>query len=81
MPSLQIRNLPDDLYQTLAFRAEQSHRSLAQEALMVLSSAVTGATAGHREKVLEKIRRDIAATGVRTLSFMPERLLREDRER
>ena len=30
MPSLQIRDLPDDVYQALAFRAQQEHRSLAQ---------------------------------------------------
>jgi DNA-binding transcriptional LysR family regulator len=37
MPSLQIRNVPDDVYQALAFRAERAQRSLAQQALVELS--------------------------------------------
>ena len=36
MPSLQIRDLPDDVYQSLAFRAEREHRSLAQQAVVEL---------------------------------------------
>jgi plasmid stability protein len=36
MPSLQIRDLPDDLYQALSFRARQQHRSLAQQAVVEL---------------------------------------------
>ncbi|HRF12759.1 MAG: hypothetical protein ABTS16_22060 [Candidatus Accumulibacter phosphatis] len=81
MPSLQIRNLPDDLYQALAFRAEQSHRSLAQEALIALRRATESTDSGRRQQILEKISLDIATTGIRTLSFPPERLLREDRDR
>jgi plasmid stability protein len=81
MPSLQIRNLPDDLYQTLAFRAEQSHRSLAQEALIALRRATGSTGSRRREEILEKIRLDIATTGIRTLSLPPERLIREDRDR
>ena len=81
MPSLQIRNLPADLYQRLTFRAEQSHRSLAQEALIALRSAMESTGVGRREQILEKITLDIAATGIQTLSTPPEQLLREDRDR
>jgi len=34
MPSLRIRELPDDIYQLLSLRAQQEHRSLAQQALV-----------------------------------------------
>ena len=81
MPSLQIRNLPDDLYQALTFRAEQAHRSLAQEALITLRGAMESTGAERREQMLNNISRDIAATGTRALSSPPERLLREDRDR
>ncbi|MDT8321009.1 MAG: hypothetical protein RQ826_10840 [Xanthomonadales bacterium] len=81
MPSLQIRNLPDDLYQTLTFRAEQAHRSLAQQALIELRRATGGANAGQRERILETISQDIAGMGTRTLHAPPEALLREDRDR
>jgi plasmid stability protein len=36
MPSLQIRDLPDDVYQALAFCAQQEHRSLALQAVAEL---------------------------------------------
>lgn len=81
MPSLQIRNLPDDLYQTLSFRAEQAHRSLAQQALIELRRATGSANAAERERILETISQDIADLGTRTPHAPPERLLREDRDR
>lgn len=81
MPSLQIRNLPDDLYQTLTFRAEQAHRSLAQQALIELLRATGSANAGQRERILDAISQDIAGLGTRTPHVPPERLLREDRDR
>ena len=81
MSSLQIRNLPDDLYQTLTFRAEQAHRSLAQQALIELRRATGSANAGQRERILEAISQDIAGIGAGKLHAPPERLLREDRDR
>ena len=81
MPSLQIRNLPDDLYETLSFRAEQAHRSLAQQALIELRRATGSAIVRQREGILERISRDIADRGARNLSARPEKLIREDRER
>jgi plasmid stability protein len=81
MPSLQIRNLPDDLYQTLTFRAEQAHRSLAQQALIELLRATGSANAGQRERILDAISQDIAGLGTRTPHVPPETLLREDRDR
>ena len=81
MPSLQIRNLPDDLYQTLTLRAEQAHRSLAQQALIELRRATGRENYGQRERILETISRDIAGLGTRTPHAPPEMLLREDRDR
>lgn len=81
MPSLQIRNLPDDLYQTLSFRAEQAHRSLAQQALIELRRATESPTIRQRERILETISQNIADLGTRVLSAPPEKLIREDRER
>lgn len=36
MPSLQIRNLPGDVYEALRLRAAREHRSLAQQAIVEL---------------------------------------------
>ncbi len=81
MPSLQIRNLPDDLYQTLSFRAEQAHRSLAQQALIELRNVTGSAIIRPRARILETISQDIAELGARTPSAPPEKLIREDRKR
>ena len=81
MPSLQIRNLPDDLYQTLTFRAEQAHRSLAQQALIELLSATGRGNTGRRERILETISQEMAGLGTRPTLTPPEKLIREDRER
>jgi hypothetical protein len=81
MPSLQIRKLPDDLYQTLTFRAEQAHRSLAQQALIELRIATGGTNTGRRAQILETISQDIVDRGTHPPPVAPEKLIREDRER
>ena len=36
MPSLQIRDVPEELYEALSLRARAEHRSLAQQAIVEL---------------------------------------------
>lgn len=80
MPSLQIRDLPDDLYQALAFRARQEHRSLAQQAVVELRR-IPALTAGERRRaVIAHIRASLQQREA-PLKPSPEELLREDRER
>ena len=82
MPSLQIRNLPDDVYQSLAFRAEQEHRSLAQQAIVELRKTTTETVRGQRRKqVLEDLKRAIKEQNHLRLSAPPEDLIRDDRDR
>jgi plasmid stability protein len=81
MPSLQIRDLPDDLYQRLCLRAQRAHRSLAQQALNDLCSATGRGSAEARRALLERIATD-AANGPQTPAITPpEQLIRDDRER
>lgn len=40
MPALQVRDLPQDLYERLKERAELEHRSLAQETIVAIESYV-----------------------------------------
>jgi len=78
MPSLQIRDLPDDVYEALAYRAERAGRSLAQQALVELRAhRPTGA--GERVALLERIGQRVgpAVAGLPT----PEDLVRKDRAR
>jgi plasmid stability protein len=43
MATLNIKNLPDDLYASLQARAKREHRSVAQEVTHLLSLAVGAA--------------------------------------
>jgi plasmid stability protein len=40
MATLNVKNLPDPLYEKLKRRAEQQHRSVAQEVTVILEAAL-----------------------------------------
>ena len=40
MPLLQVRDVPEELYQKLAQVAESEHRSIAQETIVLLKKAL-----------------------------------------
>jgi len=80
MASLQIRNLPDDVYEALALRAERANRSLAQQALVELRGDAKADPASRRRAVLDLIRRELG-NGSKRLRPSPESLVRADRER
>jgi plasmid stability protein len=82
MPSLQIRNLPDDVYQFLAFRAKQEHRSLAQQAIVELRKATEDSMPlQHRKQLLRDIKQSLEKDKTQPLSARPEDLIRQDRDR
>lgn len=80
MPSLQIRDLPDDVYQALAFRAEREHRSLAQQAIVDLRRIAEVAARDRRRRIIGQIRERLPER-TRRLEPPPEVLVREDRDR
>jgi len=80
MPTLQIRNLPDDIYQALAVRAERAQRSLAQQALVELRAATATQTRSRRRDVLEAIKHSMQCER-EAITPLPEELIRDDRER
>ncbi len=81
MPSLQIRNLPDDIYEALRVRAAREHRSVAQQAIMELRKMPEVERRDRRQAVLERARKRLQEEGPRSLPVSPEELVREDRER
>ncbi len=81
LPSLQIRELPEDLYQALSLRAQEQGRSLAQQALYELRRLPELTAAARRRATLAKIRERVAREGTRDLKPTPEELIREDRNR
>ncbi len=81
MPSLQVRELPEDLYYRLQARAEAEHRSLAQETIVLLRTAlgVPESRKAERQAILRRARD-------RKLNFpadvpSPAEVVREDRQR
>ena len=80
MPSLQIRDLPEDIYESLSFRAASEHRSLRQQALADLAQAVKSRQTDTRKELLASIRQDIS-NKAQAEELLPEGLIREDRSR
>lgn len=81
MPTLQVRDLPEDVYRRLLDRAEAEHRSLAQETIVILRQALTNQQTPRirRKRVLDSLQTLQIGS---TFSFPnPEDLIREDRDR
>jgi plasmid stability protein len=57
MPSLQIRDLPEDVYRALAMRAEREGRSLAQQALHELRKMPELEARERRRGLIDTLRR------------------------
>jgi plasmid stability protein len=81
MASLQIRDLPDDVYEALAFRAQAEHRSLAQQAIVELRRIPELTARERRLEILRELKKRIETEPPSRLSRPPEDLIREDRER
>ncbi len=79
MPSLQIRELPLDLYEILSHRANREGRSLAQQAIADLRKVPEFEARQRRMETIERLR---SRLGQRTEPLTPpELLIREDRDR
>lgn len=80
MPTLQVRDLPEEIYSQLSYLAEKEHRSLTQEAIVLLKEGIE-AKIGNRE------RRRKALEAMKSLEISgrdlpdPVSLIREDRDR
>lgn len=57
MPALQIRDLPDDLYERLKRLSEQEHRSLSGQATVLLEEALSNENQDRdrRSEIIEAI--------------------------
>ncbi len=83
MPSLQVRELPVNIYQRLQKRAKAEHRSLAQEAVVTLARGMETAVShkNRRRKLLRTIAEQTCFLGEKRVSVDPVQLVRQDRER
>ncbi len=80
MPSLQIRDLPEDVYEALAFRAEAEHRSLAQQAIVELRKIPELTARQLRLAILKDLKKRIETETPAPLFPAAEDLVREDGE-
>ena len=81
MPTLQVRELPEDVYRGLVQRAEAEQRSISQEAIVLLRKGMGDALQPRirRQAILDSL----PHITVHTSDSMadPETLIREDRDR
>ena len=80
MASLQIRKLPEPLYQKLKAVAKREHRSVPQQTIVLLAGAldVSPAVKENRQQVLASIKRDAKRLKKFDVSD-PVALIRQDR--
>lgn len=79
MPNLQIRDLPQDLYEALKTDAKMEQRSLTQQAIVALREARDKRRCDQRKELLQTLRQS-----GRRFSFTddaPETMVNEDRKR
>jgi len=81
MPLLQVRDVPEDLYERLSRIAEQDNRSITQETIVLLKKALNyrESRMSRRKRLISEIRND-AIEDSNTFPD-PAVLIREDRER
>lgn len=81
MPLLQVRDIPEDLYKTLADIAEQENRSIAQETIVLLQRALNYKES--RQSRRKRILTEIHSNPIKDVQAFPDpaALIREDRER
>ena len=81
MPSLQVRELPDNIYHLLQKRAQAENRSLAQEAVAILAKGLNTSTSNksRRAAMLQEIEKKSLPETLKQLD--PVELIREDRDR
>jgi len=79
MPILQVRDLPQEIYNKLNYLAEKEHRSLAQETIVLLKEGIDKRldNQSRRKKLIESFTGlNINMSGLPT----PAELIREDRD-
>ena len=83
MSSLQIRELPENIYFLLKRRAEAEHRSIAQEAIVLLAKGLDTSISPivRRTRLLQKIAEQSSLSGGTVSKLDPVKLILEDRER
>ena len=82
MPSIQVRDLPEQIYNKIKNNAQKDHRSLSQQAIVTLKKGL-GIDENHKERrrilVDQIMSRRVAFDSAKLEN--PVNLIREDRDR
>ena len=81
MPSLQIRKLPDEIYEALSLRARRERRSLAQQAIEELGQMPEVRAAERRRRQVRNLQDRLDRYTGRKLRLDSAEAVREDRDR
>lgn len=82
MPSIQVRDLPEQIYRKLQINAKKDHRSLSQQAIVTLKKGL-GIDENHKERrriLVDQIMSRRVTFDIAKLEN-PVNLIREDRDR
>jgi hypothetical protein len=80
VPTLQVRDLPEELYQKMLYLAEKEHRSLTQTTIVLLKEGLERHLADTERR--RDLLRNFSGIGVETAGLPDaEILVREDRDR
>lgn len=81
MALLQVRSFPDDIYKELSILARNEHRSVAQQTIVLLKSAL-GEQDQRKKQRQDMLRSLLSEEPVRPDGYpSPAELIREDRDR
>ena len=81
MPLLQVRNFPEDLYAEISFMAKQEHRTISQQAVVLIQQGLGKKETNkeRRKRILEQIMAREIPESVKAIDVT--KLIREDRNR
>jgi hypothetical protein len=81
MPSLQVRDIPRELYETIAKVAQAENRSIAQQTIVLLKNALE--LAGERMARRKSVLKEIDNLNITDANSFPDpaELVREDRDK
>jgi len=82
MPYLQVSELPDSIYKKLFDLANKEHRSISQQAALLLAKSldIDISPQARRKKILEEIKSQSGELKKYNL-INPDKIIREEREK
>ena len=79
MPTLQVRDVSEEIYQRVSYLAEKDHRSIAQETLVLIEEGLRQRLSGQEKR--KRLLREFRGLGVDARHLPdPATLIREDRD-